>query len=186
MNNITEPEAIGEIESTLSKVDDPEARIRIIQWAITRFIPSTMPSPLVQQQTPTVDLRSSDAPIKKKRNKGSTSKKGYTTLKNISLQPDSKTSFKDFANQKLPTTNSEKLMVAVYYLKSTLETTEVSAQAVYTVFKMHGWRPPANLDNVLQVIASTKAWLDTSDMKNIIITTAGENLVEFDLPKSNK
>ena len=67
-------------------------------------------------------------------------------------------------------------------LRDELELANVTLSGVYTFFNSLSWPVPADLKNVLQQ-AGTEGWLDTADSEDIKITSLGENLVEYELPK---
>jgi hypothetical protein len=109
-----------------------------------------------------------------------------TLDKNLNLRPKGVMSFKDFAAQKNPRNLNERNLVAVFYLERVAAVGKVTSNQVYTCFKEAGWRLPAYPRNALQVTASTKAWLNTSDANDITVTPAGENVVDHDLPAPPK
>lgn len=93
---------------------------------------------------------------------------------------------KDFATEKAPGDNTDRSVVAVHYLTHTLGSSTVSSDDIFTCYREMGWKLPADFRNHLQVIASRKGWLDTSDMDAISLTPSGINRVEQDLPKPTK
>jgi hypothetical protein len=106
-------------------------------------------------------------------------------LKDLSLRPKGKTSFKDFAEEKKPTSNHAKSAVCVYWLA--LEAGEkASPEAVNTCYAHVGWKRPSELRNALRLTASKKGWIDTADSEDIKITTSGEDFVRHDLPASSE
>lgn len=105
-----------------------------------------------------------------------------TLDKTLNLRPKGKQAFVDFAKAKSPDNANERNLVAVYYLEKTAGVGKVNVNQVYTAYKEAGWRLPALPRNSLQVTASTKGWLNTSDMDAITVTPSGENHVDHDLP----
>jgi hypothetical protein len=101
-------------------------------------------------------------------------------LRRQGIQP-----FKDFVAEKKPKNNHDRNVVAVYYLEK-IASEKVNANKVYTCYKDAGWRVPPDQRNSLQVTASQKAFVDTSDMDSITVTPIGENWVEHDLPAKAK
>ena len=100
-------------------------------------------------------------------------------VKDLDLKPKSGQSFKEFAADKVPTNNSEKEALAVYFLvETTGMDSGITADYVYTCFQDAGWKTPVGLANSMSVTAHKKGWLDTADMGNVQITTRGRNLVE--------
>lgn len=106
--------------------------------------------------------------------------------KALNLRPSGEASLKDFATEKAPGDNTDRSMVAVHYLTHTLGSSTVSSDDIFTCYREMGWKLPADFRNHLQVIASRKGWLDTSDMDAISLTPSGINRVEQDLPKPTK
>lgn len=145
------------------------------------------PIPLV----PTVNVAAAmaaTAPASTAAVKGKASKKSKTIIsmdKSLNLSPPGKPSAVDFATSKAPTNVMQKCVVAVYYLRETIEIPNVTAPAVLTFFKHLSWPVPADLKNTLQQ-AGTMGWLDTGDSDHIKLTSLGENLVEHDLPAKAK
>src|SRR5205823_2576602 len=106
--------------------------------------------------------------------------------KDLNLKPKGNQSFDEFVQIKDPKSLYEKCTIAVYYLRTELSITGVSASHVYTCFKHMKWKLPADLGNTLSYTASQHGWLDTSNMQDLNVTAMGENLVEHDLPKKSK
>jgi hypothetical protein len=102
----------------------------------------------------------------------------------LNLRPSGKTSFKDFADEKKPTTSNERNVVAVYYMKHLVAIEKVTTDHVFTAYRELRWKLPTDFRNSLQVTASAKGWIDTSDMNDITLTTRGTNAVEQDLPST--
>jgi hypothetical protein len=90
-----------------------------------------------------------------------------------------------FATEKSPTNLMQKCVVAVHYLRDTIEMEKVTTQAVFTFFKHLSWPVPADLKNTLQQ-AGTAGWLDTANSQDIKLTSLGENLIEHNLPAKAK
>ncbi|MBI3750234.1 MAG: hypothetical protein HY263_01085 [Chloroflexi bacterium] len=105
-----------------------------------------------------------------------------TLDKTLNLRPKGKKAFKDFASEKSPENANERNLVAVYYLEKEVAVGKVNVNQVYTAYKEAGWRLPSYPRNSLQVTASTKGWINTSDMDDITVTPSGENHVDHDLP----
>ena len=112
-------------------------------------------------------------------------KQSYSFDKKLDLFPSNKTTFKDFALEKIPTTHMERCVLAAYYLVQTLEI-DATANKIYTCFKAVSWPIPTNLKNTLSQAASKKGWLDTENFNDIKLTSTAKNLVEHELPKKPK
>lgn len=183
-----ELEALSKIDECLSQVTDKEAIIRIVRWVNDKYskdefkevkTESTIESnlPLVKQR-----IKKKMTSTGKSVKPSAKSKNSYTVVKDLVLTPSGKQSFKDFYEEKKPSSVKEKCVVCVYYLSNTLGV-NVSIAQVFTCFKTAGWRLPANLKNMLHQAAS-EGWLDSKDQDNIKMTPIGDNLIEQDLPKS--
>jgi len=187
MAGISEIDAIRTIDDALSQITDSASRDRILRWAWQKYASEPLPG-----ERP--DMEDSDAarkPQKRREGKSTARKKrkpksGPTIVKDLNLRPKGKKPFADFIAEKQPSDNQEKCTVAVYYLKHELDQKTVDANHVFTCYKSATWRVPADLENALSLTAHRKGWLDTSDMKDIKLTTHGENLVEHDLPPKLK
>lgn len=131
-----------------------------------------------------------DAPVKasaavRRRPRKPAAKKSWTRAKDINFRPEGKQSLRDFAAEKVPTTNFEKNAVAVYYLQEILAVDAIEVSHVLAAYTECGWRSPTDPENSLTVTASRKSWLDTSDLKAIVVTHSGRNTVQFDLPRTS-
>lgn len=183
MSPINEIDAIVALENALSQLDDPSIRDRVLKWAWEKYsskpLPSMEPPPALGKTVKTKNTTRKNA-------KGSAKTKSSPSIvKDLNLNPEGKKSFKDFIQDKLPSTNQEKCTVAIYYLRSELGIDGITINHVFTCYKIANWRV-ADLYNVLTLTASRKGWVDTSNMDNIGITTHGENHVEYDLPHKAK
>ena len=166
--------ALKAIDETLSKIQDPDIRNRILKWAYDKYGTITIPSS---------NAEITDEKKKRKKTGRKPSKPNVTILKGLNLKPSGKKSFSDFTKEKKPSSNREKIIVAIYYLHHELNHSPIDPNAVYTCFKHMGWRVPSNIENELFWLASQRGWLDTSNKHDIKITTHGENFVEHDLVK---
>lgn len=124
--------------------------------------------------------RTSGAPRKKAK------PKQIVATRDINFWPTGKTSFPDLVAQKLPATNFEKNLLIVWWFEENSEVAAVGVGEVLAGYKAASWRAPADPENSLQVTASSKHWLDTSDMKAIKTTHGGRNYVEHDMPATQK
>jgi hypothetical protein len=109
------------------------------------------------------------------------------TVKDLSMRPNGKTSFVDFATEKAPANAQARGLVAVCWLASDGGVSSgITVDHVNTCFVAAKWPRPANLANVLQIAATRKRWFDTSDMSNIKLTSLGEDEVHFNMPAAKK
>jgi hypothetical protein len=105
----------------------------------------------------------------------------------VQFRPEGKPSLADFAAGKAPASIAERSAVVVYYLAEILKFEAVEAGHVLAGFRECNWPDPSpSIEAALQVAACRKRYLVTSDMKNITLTSAGRNLINFDLPKKTK
>lgn len=106
-------------------------------------------------------------------------------VRDLSLRPNGKPSFVEFAAEKEPRNHFEKQTVAVYWLSKILGMQEgVTVDHINTCYVGAKWKRPAKFEGNLQLTAARKGWIDTSDGSNIRITVPGEDLVVHDLPAS--
>jgi hypothetical protein len=101
----------------------------------------------------------------------------------LNLRSANVESFPDFVSRKLPSSNSQKELVSIFYLREILKLETVGIDHVFTCFKDRQWRLPANPSNSLQFTASKYRWINTAEMTNIGLTTIGLNFVDHDMPK---
>jgi len=112
--------------------------------------------------------------------------KQVAAVRDYNFWPKGKDSFPAFAEEKQPPSNHHKNLLVVYWFDQIAEEAAISVGHVLAAYKVGGWRAPADPDNSLQVTASQKHWLDTSDMKAIKTTHAGRVIVEHELPAAAK
>lgn len=173
-----ELDALKAIDDTLSKIQDSDTKNRILKWAFDKYgteqIPSSAPEiPMEKKKVKKIKK------IKKAKRKST--KTTLTIVKDLNLKPSGKKSLVDFVKEKNPSSDREKCIVSIYYLYHELKNNSIDPNSVYTCFKHMSWRVPANIDNVMRWLASQRGWLDTSNMKDVKITTHGDNFVEHDL-----
>lgn len=177
MANRSEIEIIQMVYDALSELGDDDARKRVLAWANAKFL-GTSPAP-AQALSP-VAADAERAAGKKRKGKA---KVVLKQVKDLNLQPSGKKSARAFAEEKAPTNQKQKCVVAVYYLLNVLGLAKVGADHVYTFFKGVEWPAPANLPNTLHQ-AGSAGWLDTADSDDLKVTPIGENLVEHNLPNA--
>jgi hypothetical protein len=121
------------------------------------------------------------APDGTKKTKRKTSLPGI--VKDLSLKPSGKASFRQFVAEKKPQTHQQKQAVILYWLREFGSLpVGITTDHVNTCYVEAGWPRPANLSNGIQVTAKVKGWIDSSDMSDIKLTTRGEDQVTHDLP----
>lgn len=116
----------------------------------------------------------------------SKSKDNLTLLKELNLRPTGKKSFKDFFDEKKPSSAGEFNTVAVYYLSEMLSLPNITPNHIYTCYKEVSKRPPEAFAQSLRDTASKHGYIDTSDSNNIKVPLRGKNFIEHDLPKTQK
>jgi hypothetical protein len=106
-------------------------------------------------------------------------------VKDLSLRPKGKKSFKDFADEKKPTNHNDKVTVCVFWLSKEAGQ-KATAEHVNTCYQGADWKRPTDLRDTLRQTASKKGWIDTADSDDIKVTTSGEDHVRHDLPEPAK
>lgn len=118
------------------------------------------------------------------------SKESYSISKDLDLSSKGgKQSLRDFYKGKFPTkakSAMENNAVFVYFLQKILMNTNITLSHIYSCYKDVGARVPTALRQSLLDTSHRKGWVDTSSFENLLITTAGENYVEQDLPKPDE
>jgi hypothetical protein len=180
MANMDETDAIKSIDAILLAIEDASARDRVLRWASDKFSSKRHPE---QSQEPT---KQSKRKRKQARRKAKPSTAHPSVVKDLNVRPSNKKSFKDFAAEKNPTSNDMRNSLAIFYLRRYLGIQKISFNHVYTCYKAADWRVPANILNSLRQTSSRHGWIDPSDKDDIQLTPLGENLVEHDLPRSEK
>jgi hypothetical protein len=177
-----ELDALKAISERLEKLSADE-RIRVLAWLNAKYVPGATTSAPLTHSTGAVS--ESKLPPKGRSNQKTAKKPKAKSIiamdKTLNLSPSGKKSAAQFASEKSPSNVLQKCVVAVYYLRETLELGKINVSAVYTAFKTLGWAIPSDLRNTLQQ-AGSKGWLDTADAEDIKVTSMGENLVEHSLP----
>lgn len=130
----------------------------------------------------TVDIKEKKIEVKKK----SISALPGTVPKIQELIKQGEPTLKTFFDQKKPENAFEKNLVFIYYLKVHKKVAEVGPDEVFTCYKSLGEEYSNAFAQSLRDTASKKRWIDTTDMKNILITTNGDQHVEHEMPKKDK
>ena len=121
----------------------------------------------------------------KKNNPRSVAKSGTPSIvKDLNLRPEGKKSLKEIFEQKSPESNIDKNTVFVYYLQEVLGLQGITLDHIYTCYMETKQRIPGNLrQSIFDTASSRYGYLDTKDVKNIKLSTQGQNLVIHDLPR---
>lgn len=141
---------------------------------------------LVKKVITASDNGSSNDNTSKKSKKKTSSKDTYQINKDLNLSPKDKKTLKEFVDEKKPKSNIEFNVVAVYYLEKIIGKEEISIDDVYTCYKNVNKKVPAALKQSLTDTSSSKYGYISVTNCFYSIPVAGENFIEFDLPKENK
>lgn len=189
MAKLSEVDAIKKVDEALDGIEDKEALKRILHWAYEKYCPGTsMPDAHIEEgveEEQTIKNKAKKKPVKKIKKKVKFNKTALSIDKMLNLKPSGKPSFAEFAAQKSPSTDREKVVLCVYYLLNKLGKKPIGVNQVYTCYKSL-WRVPADLVGTLRWVSSQKGWLDTSDSLDIKMAPQGDNLIEHDLPPTKK
>lgn len=99
-------------------------------------------------------------------------------------EANGKQSLRAFYKEKNPKTFEEKLTVFAYYLKNYKKIEAMEAGHVVTCCKDVKSKVPSNIPELFKNIKRRHIWIDYEKKEGpVTITTTGENLVEFDLPR---
>jgi hypothetical protein len=179
MAPLNEIDVMRVIDDSLSQISDEPTKARILKWVLAKH--SKDIKPVVEEIV--IPESKKKRKMEKTKQPSKKSKKTLSIIKELNLSPKGKTPFPEFIKEKQPSSDQEKCVASVYHLQRNLELEGISVDHVYTCYKIMHWRVPADLENTITVTASQKGWLDTTNRKDIKITTHGENLIEQDLPK---
>lgn len=183
-----------EIKSELIEIADilkkyPEnIQPQVFDILTKHFIGYNSGSSSQSEQNPSVEEGSRSEKVNKEKSKpngkpGGRAKDNLSLIKELNLRPSGKKSFKDFYEEKNPTSAFEFNTVAVYYLIEELQLSGITQNHIYTCYKEVAKRPPEAFNQSMRDTASKNGYIDTSDINNIKIPLRGKNFVEHDLPK---
>lgn len=114
-------------------------------------------------------------------------KQSYTILKDLNLRNGDGQSFKEFVEEKNPSSAIDFNAVAVYFLKETLELEGVTINHINTCYKEVKRKPPGDLLQSIRDTSSNKyGYIDNADSSDIKMPHIGASFVEHDLPKGKK
>jgi len=113
---------------------------------------------------------------------------GLTVVKDLNLRGGKgKEALGEVLGRLKPTSNMERNLVFVHYLKHTCGIDAVTANHVYTCYHTtQGVKIPGALRQSLIDTASRRAWIDTSSLESISVTTHGLNHLEHDMPSKGE
>lgn len=130
------------------------------------------------------DLSNDSTFISKKIKKRNATKETYQINKDLNLSPKDKLSLKAFVENKQPKSNIEFNVVAIYYLEKILKKTDINIDDIYTCYKNVNKKVPSALKQSLTDTSSSKYGYIAVSNNCFSIPVAGENYVEFELPKN--
>ena len=127
-----------------------------------------------------------EAPLEERTQKKPSGKRKpptYTIVKDLNLQPEGKSSLREFFAEKRPGDQQEQFAVILYYLCNVIEVSNIGANHIFTGFKDVGVRSPLDILSLARKVAHRKGWVDSSDSDNLQMPVRGQNFVEQDLPR---
>jgi hypothetical protein len=89
-----------------------------------------------------------------------------------------KQSLPDLANASKPRTIDQKNLVAVYWYEQVAGLPDINVGKVLAAYKQMDWNEPSHPDTALQATASREGWIDTRNMKAIVTTPSGRNMIK--------
>ena len=96
-------------------------------------------------------------------------------------------SLRDFFAQYRTSSNFEKNLIFIYYLKNVRKLSDVGVDHVFTCYRnIPSQKVPGNLEQSLVDTRARKGWIDTKSLDDITLTVHGINHLEHDLPKADK
>lgn len=141
-------------------------------------------TPMENETVINIDENTVDSNSIGKRNKRrNVSKDNFQINKDLNLSPRETQSLKDFVEEKQPKSNIEFNVVAIYYLERILKKTDISIDDIYACYKNVNKKVPAALKQSLTDTSSSKYGYISVSNNCFSIPVAGENFVEFELPK---
>lgn len=115
---------------------------------------------------------------RKVRARKASARKQWTPDRHLDFWPADKQPFKDFVEEKKPTTIDQKNLLAIHWFEQVAELEEISVGQVLAAYKLLDWHEPSDPENALQATASRTHWIDTKTMKKIATTPSGRNTVK--------
>ncbi len=123
---------------------------------------------------------------KKKGKKGAKGAKIPKFSKDLDLSGGKKgQSLRDFFSQFVTSSNFERNLVFVYYLKQVAGIEPITIDHIFTCYRnIKGLKLPGNLEQSLLDTRLHKGWFDTSSLDDIKLTVPGINYLEHDMKKA--
>jgi hypothetical protein len=126
---------------------------------------------------------------KSSKKKSKQNKKGSRILKissDLDLSGGKKgQSLRDFFSQYAPSSNLERNLVFVYYLKQVAGIEQITIDHVFTCYRnIKGVKVPGHLEQSLIDTSGRKGWINTASFDDIKLNVLGINYLEHDMKKS--
>lgn len=100
-------------------------------------------------------------------------------LADIDFYPTGKDNLKTYVGKFDAKSDFEKVLLFVSYFADILKIDGITYDHIYSCFDELGMKIPINVAQTTRNAASAKKWIDTSDSKNIAVTTAGKNKLRY-------
>ncbi len=110
-----------------------------------------------------------------------------TTFKMVTelFQSEDAKKIKQFYEQYDLKTHPRKVTTFVYFMEKKLNIKNISADHLYTCYKIIGQKSPKVLQQAVRDAKSQKGWLIHDDWNDLKITHTGEEAVEYDFEKKS-
>ena len=138
------------------------------------------------QETSSTSSASGKKKTKKKGKKGTKGPRIPKYSKDLDLSGGKKGQrLRDFFSQFVTSSNFERNLVFVYYLKQVAGIEPITIDHIFTCYRnIKGLKVPVSLVQSLIDTRMHKGWLDTSSLDNIKLTVPGMNYLEHDMKKA--
>lgn len=182
--DFTEKKKMLEETAELIKLFPEPLQEKVFDFLILDKIKLSAPT-IEERIEPTDVLPNVEVPKPRKTvtQKKATSKAMPQIVKDLNLRPNGKQSLQEFFSSKNPNGNIQSTVVMVYYLQTSLECAEITANHVFTCYRELGIKIPGNLDQNLRDCASSKYGYIVFAEGKCSLSVRGTNFVEQDLPK---
>ena len=125
---------------------------------------------------------------KKKSKPSKRNKKGARTPKisrdlDLSARKNGQ-SLRDFFSTYAPSSNLERNLVFIYYLKQVANIEPISIDHVFTCYRDTKEKVPGNLKQSVYDTCAIKGWIGTASLDDIQLDVAGINYLEHDMKKA--
>lgn len=118
--------------------------------------------------------------------KRSVSKENYKIDGNLNLRRDNVQSFKEFYQNKKPSSAIDFNVSAIYYLQEVMKIPQITLTHIYTCYDEVKKRPPIAFRQSFIDTKNKMGFIDFDPENNLVVNQKGKNFVQFDLPKKSK